>query len=113
MAYKRHHAKSESGSAEGVKARKGEEWFKNAAKAGMQDPHVGSSGTKRYSGAEVRAEVTEGGMDAGYYRKLRADGAKFSGNAQDYLYDTFGLDFGAKGKGKSKGGMADYYKGLV
>ena len=103
--YKRHHPKQEEAydrAAEyrdGVERRKGKEWYKAAAADGMHEPHIGKSGTQRYSGAEVRAEVREGGKDAAYFKKLKADGAKFNGNAQDYLYDTFGLKFGVHKKG--------------
>ena len=99
--YKRHHDKRMAGDVfpegsefrDGVEKRYGKERYADLAAPGMQEAHVGSSGTERYSGAEVRAEVREGGMDADYYRKLRSEGAKFNGNAQDFLYDTFGLNF--------------------
>ena len=108
--YKRHHDKRMAGDVfpegsefrDGVEKRYGKERYKDLAAPGMQEAHVGSSGTKRYSGAEVRAEVREGGMDADYYRKLKAEGAKFNGNAQDFLYDTFGINFQGGGKKKSK-----------
>lgn len=116
--YKRHHPKQEEAydrTAEyrdGVERRKGKEWYKSAAGDGMHEAHIGSSGTERYSGAEVRAEVREGGKDEAYYRKLKADGAKFNGNAQDYLYDTFGIQFGihkdgGRHHGKPEGGDTD------
>ena len=108
--YKRHHDKRMAGDVfpegsefrDGVEKRYGKERYKDLAAPGMQEAHVGSSGTKRYSGAEVRAEVREGGMDADYYRKLKAEGAKFNGNAQDFLYDTFGINFQGGGKKKPK-----------
>lgn len=99
--YKRHHDKRMAGDVfeegsefrDGVERRYGKEKYADLAAAGMQDPHVGSSGTERYSGAEVRAEVREGGMDKAYYEQLKKDGAKFNGNALDFLYDEFGLNF--------------------
>ena len=89
---------------DGVEERKGTEWYENAAKAGMQEPHVGKSGTKRYSGAEVRAEVRAGNRDADYFWKLKEQGAKFNGNAQDFLHNELGMNIGKykKGSGKSK-----------
>ena len=107
--YKRHHDKRMAGDVfaegsefrDGVERRYGKEKYADLAAAGMQDPHVGSSGTERYSGAEVRAEVREGGMDKAYYEQLKKDGAKFNGNAQDFLYDEFGLNFQGGGKKKS------------
>ena len=109
--YKRHHDKRMAGDVfpegsefrDGVEKRYGSERYSDLAAPGMQEAHVGSSGTKRYSGAEVRAEVREGGMDADYYRQLHKEGAKFNGNAQDFLYDTFGLNFqGGGGKKPAK-----------
>jgi len=106
--YKRHHDKRMAGDVfaegsefrDGVEKRYGKEKYAELAAAGMQDPHVGSSGTERYSGAEVRAEVREGGMDKAYYEQLKKDGAKFNGNALDFLYDEFGLNFQGGGKNK-------------
>lgn len=107
--YKRHHDKRMAGDVfaegsefrDGVERRYGKEKYADLAAPGMQDPHVGSSGTERYSGAEVRAEVREGGMDKAYYEQLKKDGAKFNGNALDFLYDEFGINW--QGGGKKKG----------
>ena len=106
--YKRHHDKRMAGDVfaegsefrDGVEKRYGKEKYADLAAAGMQDPHVGSSGTERYSGAEVRAEVREGGMDKAYYEQLKKDGAKFNGNALDFLYDEFGINWQGGGKKK-------------
>ena len=108
--YKRHHDKRMAGDVfeegskfrDGVERRYGSERYSDLAAPGMQEAHVGDSGTERYSGAEIRAEVREGGMDADYYRKLKADGAKFNGNALDFLYDEFGLNFQGGKKGNNK-----------
>lgn len=83
---------------DGVEKRYGKEKYASLAAEGMQDPHVGSSGVERYSGAEIRAEVREGGKGKEYFEQLKNDGAKFNGNAQDFLYDQFGLNFQGKNK---------------
>ena len=95
-----------------IEERKGTEWYDEALKEGLHDPHMSGDGeTARYSGAEIRAELRHGRGDrtvgemVDYFEKEYASGRmNLNGNAKDFLRDKHGANLMRDGEGGGSGG---------
>ena len=91
-----------------IEERKGTDWYDSAKKVGdLHDPHMSRDGeTKRYSGAEIRAEMRAGRGDmtteelTKKYEDMYASGQiNLNGNAKEFLRDIHGANLVRKGDG--------------
>jgi hypothetical protein len=96
-----------------IEERKGTEWYDKALKVGdLHDPHMSGDGkTKRYSGAEIRAEMRHGRGDmtteelTKKYEQMYASGKiNLNGNAKDFLTEHHGANLARNSKGGNDGG---------
>jgi len=99
-----------------IEERKGTDWYDSAKKVGdLHDAHMSRDGkTKRYSGAEIRAEMRAGRGDmtteelTKQYEDMYASGQiNLNGNAKEFLRDIHGANLVRKGDGGSDIKMID------
>ena len=90
-----------------IEERKGTEWYDSAKEVGdLHDPHMSRDGvTKRYSGAEIRAEMRHGRGDmtteelTKKYEDMYASGEiNLNGNAKDFLRNHHGASLVRNGE---------------